>query len=752
MSTIKDFIPTIIYVILGIIAAYLVIFKLLGLRVIGTNEVGIVEKWWSPKGNLKSGKFIALNGEAGFQPDVLRTGIHFKSCFIYKISKCPLVTIPQGQIGYVFARDGEPLAETQTLGKVVECSNFQDARSFLKNGGQKGPQRAILREGTYAFNLGVFIVLTEENDYYLSIGNKQETLQIKKMSDDLKAKNGFRPVIIREGLKNIKDPMAIITVHDGPSLPSGEIIAPVVGDDPSNKSTYHNNFQDPEAFLRAGGYRGKQYQVISDGTFFINRLFATIDIIPKTIIPVGFAGVVNSFVGKKGVDVSGASYTHGELVEEGCKGIWVNPLMPGKYAYNLSAGVLTQVPTTNFILKWVESESGGHNFDSNLKEVTLITKDAFEPTLPLSVVVHIDYAKAPLVIQRFGDIKKLVDQTLDPMVSSYFKNIAQKMTLIELIQNRSEIQKQATEEMKEKFENYNLELEEVLIGTPSPNGDKKIEEILNQLSNRQLAKEKIATYNSQMLASEKEKELKDFQAKAEQQFDLTKSETNIKIQDNIGKAELQKAKQDADKQRALADAEAYKVKKLAEAQAEMKARLGIAEAIATKEQVNAYGGPQYQVLQNVMSKFTDAIKEGAINIVPKNVVTMGGSEDNKNINAFDGLLGILLSEKIGIDFKSDEGESDFAKKMKEDIYRKMAEEDKKESEAESLSIKAPEIKAENNPQEKVETTAKTVENNDKTQENVDNKKAVENPAHKEPTPAKNPLPRYKEYNISDKLK
>ncbi|MDD6772007.1 MAG: hypothetical protein PUE23_14430, partial [Inconstantimicrobium porci] len=216
---------------------------------------------------------------------------------------------------------------------------------------------------------------------------------------------------------------------------------------------------------------------------------------------------------------------------------------------------------------------------------------------------------------------------------------------------------------------------------------------------------------------------------------------NIKIQDNIGKAELQKAKQDADKQRALADAEAYKVKKLAEAQAEMKARLGIAEAIATKEQVNAYGGPQYQVLQNVMSKFTDAIKEGAINIVPKNVVTMGGSEDNKNINAFDGLLGILLSEKIGIDFKSDEGESDFAKKMKEDIYRKMAEEDKKESE-ETLDIKAPEINAENNPQKEVENINK----------NVDNKKAAENKTHTEPTPAKNPLPRYKEYNISDKLK
>lgn len=680
MLEMKDIVITAVLGIVGLIGLYLLIFKILGLRIIGTNEVGVVEKWWSPKGNLKDGKFIALNGEAGFQPDVLRTGIHFKSCLLYRVEKSPLVTIPQGQIGYVFARDGEPLKETQTLGRVVECANYQDTKTFLANGGQKGPQRAILREGTYAFNLSAFIIFTEATDYYINIGNKQDAEQIKRMSDDLRAQNGFRPVVIKEGTRNangemIKDPMGIVTVQDGPSLANGEIIAPVVGEDPTDLETYHNNFQNPEAFLKAGGYRGKQYQVISDGTYFINRLFASIDIIPKTIIPVGFAGVVNSFVGKKGVDVSGSTYTHGELVEEGCKGIWANPLKPGKYSYNLSAGILTQVPTTNFILKWVQDEVGGHKFDENLKEVTLITRDAFEPTLPLSVVVHIDYKKAPLVIQRFGDIKRLVDQTLDPMVSSYFKNIAQRMTLIELIQNRSEIQKQSTEDMKSKFENYNLELEEVLIGTPSPNGDKKIEEILKQLSDRQLAKEKIETYSSQMKASEKEKELKEFQAKSAQQEELTKSDINIRIQDNIGKAELQKARQDAEKQKTLADAEAYKVKRIAEAQAEMKARLGIAQAIATKEQVNAYGGPQYQVIQDVMTKFTESIKEGKINIVPNNVVTMGGTAGNSgNVNAVESLLAVLLSEKIGVDFKLDQEESEFAKKMKEDIYKKMNEE------------------------------------------------------------------------------
>ena len=148
-------------------------------------------------------------------------------------------------------------------------------------------------------------------------------------------------------------------------------------------------------------------------------------------------------------------------------GVWSEPLLPGKYAFNTYAGKIIIVPTTNFILKWDQDTTGQHKLDENLSEVSLITRDAFEPTLPLSVVVHIDYRKAPLVIQRFGDIKKLVEQTLDPMVSAYFKNVAQKKTLIELLQERSDIQEQAGAEMRAKFSAYSLELQEVLIGTPA---------------------------------------------------------------------------------------------------------------------------------------------------------------------------------------------------------------------------------------------------------------------------------------------
>ena len=121
--------------------------------------------------------------------------------------------------------------------------------------------------------------------------------------------------------------------------------------------------------------------------------------------------------------------------------MWNEPLLPGKYAFNTYAGKVHHGADDEL---HPEVEQVGDRLapatTRTWPRCSLITKDAFEPSLPLSVVVHIDYRKAPLVIQRFGDIKRLVEQTLDPMVSAYFKNIGQTRTLIQLIQDRSAIQ------------------------------------------------------------------------------------------------------------------------------------------------------------------------------------------------------------------------------------------------------------------------------------------------------------------------
>jgi uncharacterized membrane protein YqiK len=619
-------------ILVGIVVLIILFFiGLSGIRYIPNNRIGLVEKRWSLKGSVKGG-LIALHGEAGFQPQVLRGGLHYLMPIQYVVHMMSLVTISQGQIGYIFARDGKQLEPTQVLASNVDANDFQDVEGFLKNGGQRGPQRRMLREGTYAINLMQFVVMTEGRVYSLPL-NREDAAVIQGMSNSISERQGFQPVIIRD----TDDLVGIVTVHDGPSLKQGEIIAPIVGDDPSEQDKYHNKFQDPDHFLKAGGFRGRQLQVLVEGTYYINRLFATVQMIQKTVIEVGNVGVVVSYTGEVGDDLSGKDYRHGELVEKNKRGVWSEPLLPGKYAFNTYAGKVIAVPTTNIILKWIRSEVGAHRYDENLTEVSLITKDAFEPSLPLSVVIHIDYQKAPLVIQRFGDIKKLVEQTLDPMVSAYFKNVGQTRTLIQLLQDRSVIQQVASQEMREKFAHYNLELEEVLIGTPaSAENDQQIETILTQLRSRQIAEEQVETYARQQKAAVQERELREAESRARMQTNITESELNVTVQGNQGKAEYQRSVQQAAQIRALAEAEAERI-----------ARTGIAQALATEEQVRAYGGPQFQVTQQVLQKFADAIQQSGVDIVPRVLIKGNAEGDTGTGSVIEALMAMLLSEKLG---------------------------------------------------------------------------------------------------------
>ena len=97
------------------------------------------------------------------------------------------------------------------------------------------------------------------------------------------------------------------------------------------------------------------------------------------------------------------------------------------------------------------------------------------------------------------------------------------------------------------------------------------------------------------------------------QTKMTEAELNINIQTDQGKAEYQRSIQQAAQIRALAEAEAEKI-----------ARIGIAQALATEEQVRAYGGPQFQVTQQVLNRFSEAIQTSGVDVVPR-VVVGGGN-------------------------------------------------------------------------------------------------------------------------------
>ncbi|MCU6502079.1 flotillin family protein [Rugamonas sp. A1-17] len=605
------------------------------IKYIPNDRVGVIEKLWSSSGSVQNG-LLALNGEAGLQPELRRGGFHFFAPFQYRVHIHPMVSVTQGTIAYVFARDGLDLPAGQTLADNSRIVDFRNVRDFLRDGGQKGPQRMVLREGTHIINPALFVVMTEETTYSMSL-DALEKAYYQQMRGVLDERGGFKPVVIKEVTgSHDSDQLAVVTVQDGPGLLKDELLAPDVGDS-------HNAFQEPEKFLAAGGRRGRQERVLVEGTYFINRLFATVEFIKKTIIPVGFVGVVVSYTGRVGTDLSGTEYSHGELVETGCRGVWRDALMPGKYAFNTYAGKIELVPTTNFVLMWKSGESGS-NFDKNLREITLITKDAFEPQLPLSVVVHIDYRKAPMVVQRFGNVAQLVEQTLDPMVSSYFKNVSQTKTFIDLIQSRSELQNNASTDMKQRFQAYSLEFQEVLIGTPKPQpGDNKIEDIMAQLRDRQIAREQVETFAQKQIAADKQRELNEAEQRAAKQKELTGSLVDISIKENQGSASVKAAEKRRQEIEALAQADKFRQEMEGAGRASAIRSVGEAEAAAIQAKSEAMQGEgaDKQLMQTVMLRLAEAFETAKVPLVPQ--VQMGGGDSN----AFGTLMGLMSAMKAG---------------------------------------------------------------------------------------------------------
>src|SRR4030095_6275809 len=94
----------------------------------------------------------------------------------------------------------------------------------------------------------------------------------------------------------------------------------------------HDSFQRGQAFVDAGGCRGLQEEVLLSGSWNLNPWLVKVEQVPLTEIPIGYVGVVVSYVGREHLDLSGDEFTHGDLVERGRKGGWVEALLARKAA------------------------------------------------------------------------------------------------------------------------------------------------------------------------------------------------------------------------------------------------------------------------------------------------------------------------------------------------------------------------------------------------------------------------------------
>ena len=314
-------------------------------------------------------------------------------------------------------------------------------------------------------------------------------------------------------------------------------------------------------------------------------------------MPIGYVGVVVSYYGRSGQDLSGQAFRHGERVAEGERGVQEKPLGPGKYAFNTYAGNIVLVPTTNFVLHWVTGRTESHRYDESLRSIDLVTKDAYEPTLPLSVVVHIDYQKAPNVIQRFGDVKKLITQTLDPMLSATSATWPTSGRCSSCLQDRDSIQHESSSELGRKFHNFDIECVDVLIGKPdTEQAGGKIETLLEQLRLRSSRSSRSRPTRSKSRPPRTCACSNEAQAQAQMQTQLSNSMVQIKIAENEAEAQLARARKQAEQVVVTAEAESEQRILAGRGEGARILQEGFSEASVLLRKISSFSDPRLYAL------------------------------------------------------------------------------------------------------------------------------------------------------------
>ncbi len=602
MSLISEYWWTIIPVIALIFYKFTLRF-FFGMVIVPEDKIGLVTKKFVLFGSnrqLPDGKIIALNGEPGYQADTLAPGLYWAYwVWQFSIEMQNLVVIEKGKLGLVTAKDGVQLPTGSILARHVECDNFQDTRAFLSNGGQRGKQVGYLNNGVYRINTHLFDVYHADITY------------------------------IEDGM------VGVITTLDGRPLDQGNIAGSIVEG--------HNNFQDFDMFLANGGQRGLQIQVIQAGNYSLNPWAVEIEKVEMTKIPIGHVGVVISYVGDEGQDVTGEGFKHGNIVKKGQKGVWISPLDPGKYAINPYTQKIEVVPTTNLVLNWANARTESHALDKNLSTITVRSKDGFPFNLDVSQIIHIPSTEAPKVIARFGSMGNLVSQVLEPTIGNYFRNSAQDSDVIAFLSTRQARQNAAKDAISKVLEEYNVHAVDTLIGDIIPPA-----ELMKTLTDRKIAQEEEVTFETQKKAQDQRKTLESAKALADMQGQMVQAQQSVEISQRQAEAEVKKSEGEAKAmelkagaqakaKKLMAEADAAQIKLTGEAEASKIEKIGKATAEAYELQVKAMGDDNFAKL-----KVTEEIGKNGIKIIPE-ILISGNDGGNGPIS---GLLGMELLNQI----------------------------------------------------------------------------------------------------------
>jgi hypothetical protein len=614
---------------------------------IGPTQVGLVRKRFGAK--LTGNNPVAFHGEAGYQAELLMPGLRFKFCLLYAVAKHPWVQVPAGQIGVVIAQVGEqtPIGAKSGLYKP-EFGNFIDLAAFIRIGGQKGVQRPVLSPGMLAPIHPVgFLVITKPYVYGVPISDAY-----RKLAEE-KGKLTFDAFGLEENQLDVTriaprpadggkvvDMIGIVTALEGEPLPAGAIASRLGGFEDvdgleknpnitdfqlmsailGSKNTLHNNYQDFQQFLDAGGKIGLQHDPLLYGAYNLNPFLVRVEQVPMLVVEQGQVAVIKAYVGLPTQDTSGADFKFGSLVRPGHQGIWQEALRTGKYPINPRIYDAKVVLTAILKLDWAKNVTGAHGLDARLEPIVAKSNEGFVFSIDLQVLIHVPDTKAPRVISMVGSMENLVNEVLQAAVGNLFRDKIGGMEAIKFIQTRQSVQEEACTYIQKKLAEYEIETRGVYIQDViyPP-------ELVSVLTQREVAHQEVETFKMQKQAQDQRIETEKARGTADMQSQLAQSAVGVDIKKN-----------NAEARKAEAEGEATYIERTGTAQGAQVRAVGLASAEAYQKQVEALG-PGATALVNAI----DALAKSSVPFMPNTLVTGGGSAGG----VLEG-LGALLMQRV----------------------------------------------------------------------------------------------------------
>ena len=633
----------------GAVAAFVVlVVAIKSVHRIGPSEVGLVTKKLGFR-KLHGDNPIAFRGEAGYQAELLMPGLRFHLWPIFSVSRHPWVQVPAGEIGVVIAQVGRPLPIGAKSARYQSSfGDFGQLDAFLEGGGEKGVQRPVLPPGTLVpLHPVAFIVITSREVFGVPIAPELAALagggQLTPESFGLAAEQLGIVVIAPQGADDV---VGLVTTLEGQPLDKGDIASRLGGFDDvaaledaggttdaelietlmGSKNDLHNNYQDFQAFLDAGGRIGLQHDPLLYGAYLLNPFLVRVQLVPMLVVNQGEVAVIKGFVGLPTLDTSGAEFKFGSIVRPGHRGIWEEPLRTGKYAINPRVYAAEIVPTFILTLNWANAASQAHDLDARLEPIVGKSREGFIFTIDLQVQIHVSDTKAPKVISMVGTMLNLVNEVLQSAVGNHFRNTLQDLEAVRFIETRREVQGSAFHAVSEYLAAYDVETRGVYIqDVVFP------QELVEVLTRREIANQERTTYVEQERAETARVEVEKARGTANMQSELAAAQVSVEISTNQAQAREAAATGEAAYVRLTGQAEADRTQAIGLAEARATEALGLAKAAGYQAQREAIGD-----VPTALVAVAGAVADGHIDVVPDVLVTGGGG-------ALDGLAATLMN-------------------------------------------------------------------------------------------------------------